>query len=221
MKKSKALLLIIYTTILIYLGYRAYYAWGTSLITAYLSLISIWVAGVVALSRIIDWIFHENQLCKKEKGKLQIINIIPHENKKDGACEIEIQVKNNRDSNVLVNRVNFKVLDILPPDGKKLQTLGYLDYSHAYGLDISHLKRIGDTIDCNITQTVTPDDIDRFKVVLIAKDLGTGEFRKWKLQPKLLTDYGEEIGDPIDVWLPYVLWPRSFEEEMNKKLDSL
>lgn len=157
----------------------------------------------------------------ERKGKLQIIDIIPHENKTEGACELEFLVKNIGSSKVLIYRVNFEALDIFPPSDVKLKTLEHLDYSYTYDLNISSLKQIGNTIDCNVSQIVKPDDIDRFKVVLIAKYRDKSEFRRWKLQPKLFTDYGEELGEPVDVWLPFVLWSRSFEEEMNKYLESL
>jgi hypothetical protein len=70
-RKLKVLFLILYTIILLYLIYRAYQAWQTDHITVYLMLISLWLAGVVPLSRIIDWIFHENteqeEVKKREK----------------------------------------------------------------------------------------------------------------------------------------------------------
>jgi hypothetical protein len=158
----------------------------------------------------------------EREGKLQIIDIIPHENKTEGTCELEFQVKNIGGLNVLINHVNFKLLDIFPPNDVKLQSLEHLDYSYTYGLDISSLKQIGKDIDCRVVQIIKPDEIDRFKIVLIAKDMSGGEFRRWKLEPKLVTDSGEEVlGQPVEVWLPYVLWSRSFEEEMDRKLESL
>ncbi len=60
MQKLKGLFVAIYTIILIYLIFRAYQAWETSLMTASLLLISLWLAGVITLSRILDLLFHEN-----------------------------------------------------------------------------------------------------------------------------------------------------------------
>lgn len=77
MRKLKILFLISYTIILLFLFYRAYQAWNTSLMMAYLALISLWVVGVTTLSRIFDWIFHENTKLKQQKNKE-----IEQENKK-------------------------------------------------------------------------------------------------------------------------------------------
>lgn len=60
MRKLKFLFLILYILFLLYLIYLAYRAWQTILIPIYLAIIALWTSGVWALSRIIDWLFHEN-----------------------------------------------------------------------------------------------------------------------------------------------------------------
>ncbi len=74
MRRLKFLCSMVYTIILIYLIYRAYHAWQTNLIVVYLAIISLWTTGVWALSRIIDWLFHENtkleqEVCKAEENE--------------------------------------------------------------------------------------------------------------------------------------------------------
>jgi len=216
-KKLKALLLIIYTIILIYLGYRAYYAWGTSLITAYLMLISIWLVGVTALSRIIDWIFHENQL-SSTLGKLLISDIIVQPNEKEGTCILDFRVDNRGGSEVQINRVNFEVSEV-----KEILTVGFQEISHIYDLDISDLKKTGDVIDCITSQNVEPHKSDRFTIVLIAKNMGIGVFRWWKLKPTLVTNFGDVTGNPIEVCLPHPhnVFSQSFRDEMYRELESL
>lgn len=59
MRKWKVLVLILYSIILLYLAYQAYQVWETSLITV-LMLIALWLAGVGTLSRLFDWLLHEN-----------------------------------------------------------------------------------------------------------------------------------------------------------------
>lgn len=72
MRKLKILALILYTLILVILLYLAYKAWQTPLITIYLTLIGLWIAGVTTLSRIYDWLFHEDTEGKRrQKEKLE------------------------------------------------------------------------------------------------------------------------------------------------------
>lgn len=68
MRKLKGLFIIVYTVILLYLIYQAYQFWQTNLITVYLALIALWTTGVWALSRIIDWLFHENTNLNQEEA---------------------------------------------------------------------------------------------------------------------------------------------------------
>jgi len=77
------------------------------------------------------------KMSEARQGKLQIIDIIPHENKTGGICELEFQVKNIGGLDLLINCVEFKLLDIYPPNDVKLHILGHLDYSHTYDLDIT------------------------------------------------------------------------------------
>ncbi len=79
----------------------------------------------------------------------------------------------------------------------------YMEYSKTYDLDISKLKRKGDSIECLVSQVVKPGESDRFGIVLIAKEMGTGVFRRWELLPKLYTNFGKVSGKSIEIWLPY------------------
>ncbi len=137
------------------------------------------------------------------KGKLRISDILTKQNKgpgKSGTCEVDFRVTNFGGSEVSINRVEFEVLNVL-----ETKIAGYMEYSKTYDLDISKLERKGDTIDCPVSQVVKPGESDRFGIILIAKDMGTGTFRKWELQPTLHTNFGKVSGKSIEVWLPYVL----------------
>lgn len=62
-------MLILYTLILLYLIYQAYRAWETPAFVVFIALISLWTGGVWALSRIYDWLFHENQELEQKRKK--------------------------------------------------------------------------------------------------------------------------------------------------------
>lgn len=65
MRKKKKLFLILYSILLTYLIYRAFHAWQTSHLETYIAIIGFLVVPV--LTRIFDWIFHENQELEQER----------------------------------------------------------------------------------------------------------------------------------------------------------
>lgn len=160
----------------------------------------------------------ENPKKFEAEGKLLISEIITQQNRTEGTCKLDFRVTNIGGSDLQINYVKLKVLDF-----HKFYTLGYQESSQTYGLDISPLKEIGNTINLPIAQIIKPRETDRFDIVLIAGTMSIGEFRLWKLEPKLLTNFGEVLGNPVEVWLPYIpeAFSQSFIENMNKYLESL
>jgi hypothetical protein len=114
-RKLKVLFLILYATILFYLIYRAHKDWETARTTVNLMLISLWFAGVVALSRIFDWVFHENtEGERKQKEKLEVERNKEIERKKEERELTErllSEIKRNQDQLHPFWDCAYKVLD--------------------------------------------------------------------------------------------------------------
>lgn len=153
----------------------------------------------------------KNDSGKRAEGKLQISAIIPQYNKTNGTCLLDFRVHNTGGSDVLINYVNFNVSDV-----GKIFYLGHKEFSKIYDLDISLLKQKGDTIDYVVSQNIRPGKTDRFGIVLIARNIGIGVFRWWKLEPKLYTNFGEVLGEPVEFWLPHDPFPQSLKDELSK-----
>lgn len=154
---------------------------------------------------------------KKAEGKLQVSDIIVQPNEVDKTCTLDFRVHNSGSSDVQINRVNFKVLDV-----KEIGILAPQSFSEVYGLDISELKEIGDiSKDSILHQNIEPAKSDRFAIVLTAKKI-TG-YRLWKLEPKLITNFGEVLGQPVEIWLPYIFkqLSQSSKEQMDRELEEM
>lgn len=154
---------------------------------------------------------------KREKGELQINEISLRYNENEGTCTLDFGVHNSGGSDVQIRHSIFEVLEV-----HTIMTMGYQKFSQTYGLDISEYKNKGDVIDCAVSQNIRPSRTDRFGIVLIARNMGVGVFRCWKLKPTLKTNFGDVPSEPIEVWLPYIpeAFSQSFIDEMNKKLES-
>ena len=83
-----------------------------------------------------------------------------------------------------------------------VQTLGFMDFSQVYDLDISSLETKGDSISSDVSQVLNPGEADRFGIRLRAAALGEGVFRAWQLQPSMATNGGDFQGPVFEVWLP-------------------
>ena len=136
----------------------------------------------------------------KAEGKLRISDILVHQDEEAKTCLLDFRVHNTGGSDVLINRLVFEVLDV-----ETIPTWGFMEFSKTYDLDISQLERKGDTIECVISQRVGPGETDRFGIILIAREMGTGVFRQWRLRPTLCTNFGTVSGKPVEVWLPHAL----------------
>ncbi len=173
------------------------------------------VLGTVIATIIIYYLGVNREKGKRDVGELQISDISVQPNEIKGTCTLDFRVHNSGGSDVQINRVNFKVLDI-----KEIGILGPQSFSEVYDLDISELKKIDDVSkDFILHQNIEPTKSDRFAIVLTTKNI-TG-YRLWKLEPKLITNFGEVLGQSVEVWLPHILkeLSRSSIEEMNMDLE--
>lgn len=145
-------------------------------------------------------------------GDLVISDIQLEPDNEAGTCLVDFRVSNAGEADVLVNRVTFEVVDML-----EIMTVGFMEFSEVYDLDISNLKAIGDKAQCQVAQLVEPGKADRFGVSLTAQNLGTGVFKGWKLLPTLLTNYGAVKGDEFELWLPYQAFSSIAEVRKNQE----
>ncbi len=167
-----------------------------------------WIIASVLVPLIIAgigyWATRQSEV--KSPGSLEILDIQvqqtlgseaikdPEKNK----CLIDFRVSNKGGTTVLVNKVQFKVLDIVT-----MRIKGYLDFSKVYDLDISALNSIDDIASVSVSQEIKGGEVDRFGIALVAKNMPHGVERGWRLQPTLFTKYGEVAGNTIEVWFPY------------------
>lgn len=149
----------------------------------------------------------------RKQGLLKISDIQLIYSKQDKTCTVDFRVTNQGNADIQINRVKFETISV-----SELQTMGYMEFSKIYDLDISELKKSGDSISCNISQLVKSGESDRFGITLIARKLGTGVFRIWKLKSILLTNFGEVTTESIEVWLPEKIeWLENFGKKGKKK----
>jgi hypothetical protein len=128
---------------------------------------------------------------------LQVSDVQVTPNRKDGTCTLDFRVWNSGDADVLINRVELRVLEV-----RSGYSQGYFEFSKEYDLDIGALEKPGDVISCNVSQLIHPRGVDRFGVRLSATRLGAGEHRYWKLQTSLSTNVGSVEGQAVDLALP-------------------
>jgi len=167
-----------------------------------------WIIASVVIPLIIAaigyWASRKPQ--QKASGALEILDIQviqtpakeaiidPRKNK----CLIDFRVSNAGGSTVLINKVQFKVLDVV-----KVSIKGYVDFSKIYDLDISALNSINDIATVSVSQEIKAGEVDRFGISLVATRMPHGFEMGWRLQPILFTNYGEVAGKLLEVWFPY------------------
>lgn len=145
----------------------------------------------------------------KSPGELEILDIQVQQtqinvtnkavkNPKENKCIIDFRIMNKGETNLLVNKIKFEVLDVVT-----LSIKGHLAFSMVYDIDISELDSIGDFANVSVSQEIVGGEIDRFGITLIAQDMPPGFERGWQLIPTLYTNYGEVVGKTIEVWFPY------------------
>ncbi len=135
----------------------------------------------------------------KMDGQLKISDIVVTQRVEDQSVSLDFRVHNEGNSEVLINRAVFEALSV-----GEVEVFAELKTSATYGdLDISQLEQKGDRIEYTMAQVVEPHKADRFTIIIVARKLGSGKLRQWKLSPTLCTNYGDITGKPIEFWLPF------------------
>lgn len=129
---------------------------------------------------------------------LRISDILVQSQKTERTCTLDFRVVNRGSVEVFISRVKLKVLDVISDF-----TLGYLEFSKEYDLDISNLRQKGDEVELAVSQVVEPRGADRFGITLVAGKMATGELRQWILEPSLVIGQSVVVGEEIEVWLPF------------------
>jgi hypothetical protein len=111
------------------------------------------------------------------------------------SCILDFRVSNQGASDLMINAVEFQVLESL-----QNMPLGHARYSELYDLDISELKEYSSSAECQVAQILKPGEADRFGVVLSAPTLQS--FAGWRLVTLFKTNFGPIQGPEIEVWLP-------------------
>jgi archaellum component FlaC len=132
-------------------------------------------------------------------GRLKIVDTRITNIRDERKCYVDFYVSNDGGSQVIVVKVNFKVVKTARAELIKALMLP----SGEYDLDISALENPGDTITCQVSQSIDPGKSDLFRIILSASKLKSGVFAAWKLLPVLVTNYGEIAADQLEVWLPF------------------
>jgi hypothetical protein len=130
-------------------------------------------------------------------GGLRISDVQVIPNRASRTRTLDFRVWNSGNTDVLINWVELEVLKV-----EEMHTLGYMEFSKEYDLDISSLKRTGDRIRCNIAQLIPSRGVDRFGIRVNAPQLGTGVYRFWRLRLSLSTNLGVTEGPTVDLSLP-------------------
>ena len=118
------------------------------------------------------------------------------------SCTLDFRVSNTLPVDVQINRLTLEVIDV--HDGAR--TMGILEFSAIYDLDVSSLDTAGDSVVCNVSQVVKRGEVDRFGIRLAATELAAGMHRGWQLRPTLITSVGEVVGPVVEVWLPGLIY---------------
>lgn len=118
-------------------------------------------------------------------GTLQVAGISVDSYRPDYSALIDFRVINTGKKILLINGVIFKTYYV-----KETPTDGILKVSGTYDLDISNLRKEGDTAEVAVAHEVKPNEADRLAIRLVAKDLRAGEFRKWGFEISFRTSEG-------------------------------
>lgn len=135
-------------------------------------------------------------------GLLNVSAIYPHAPADEHSCILDVRVSNQGGSDVMINAVEFEVLESL-----RIMPLGQAGYSATYDLDVSKLEEYSSRAECQVAQILKPGEADRFAIVLSAPSLHL--FGGWRLATLFKTNFGAIQGSEIEVWMPGSL-PESF-----------
>jgi len=132
---------------------------------------------------------------RRHPGILEISRIGVNWTENRKACILDIRASNGGDSDVLINSVEFQVLESM-----MRMPLGQASYSATYDVDFSDLKEYSDSVECDVAQLLHPGESDRFAIVISAPNLHY--FGGWRLESHFRTNIGKVAGPIIEVWLP-------------------
>jgi hypothetical protein len=133
--------------------------------------------------------------CAAGVGKLVISEIFTNWLADGTACAIDFRVSNQGDSEIMINAVEFKVVESI-----HRQPMGHSDFSAVYDLDMSGLSEYASRKECQVAQRLSPGEVDRFGVVLsIGSPAWPGG---WRLKTSLRSSVGTLFAGEIEVWLP-------------------
>ncbi len=137
-------------------------------------------------------------------AQLSIDAVFSNPSADNKACVLDIRVSNPGGSDLMINSVEFQVLETL-----QQLPLGHAAFSAQYDLDIGKLLQYGARGECQVAQILKPGEVDRFAIILSApRGLPGG----WRFGTVFKTNVGEVGGPDIEIWLSRPRVIPSFDE---------
>ncbi|HEV2852777.1 MAG TPA: hypothetical protein VHC97_08230 [Thermoanaerobaculia bacterium] len=115
----------------------------------------------------------------------------------DLTCQVDLWLENPHDKPLYVTALSLRVLDV-----ENEPTLGKIEPSATYSVDLTGLNKAGMTRTVPLRQEIEAGKSDRFVLSLGARDLGD-RFRRWHLEAKLETSGGVLPIQPLEIKLPW------------------
>lgn len=128
-------------------------------------------------------------------GVLYTSAIYTHLSQDGKACIVDLRVSNPSRADVLINAVEFEVLEFF-----RRIPLGQMNYSATYDIDISETIAYMSKAECEVAQILKPGEADRFAIVLSATSL-MATCAAWRFAVRLKTNFGIFNGPNADVVL--------------------
>ena len=196
--------------VLVYLGSSGqtqFSFFGQSFVSSNVGIAAIFIGGVSlvllvrrSLKSVDALVAHEASIAVSQgrPGRVEVTDILVDSYRPDFTAILDFRLMNRGDRSLSVSRVRFLVAEV-----EEVLTLGALNFSASYDLDISNLRKKGDVAEVSVSHVLTKNEVDRFRVVLTAKEMSIGVFRIWKLKPTLVTSEGEVAATTVTVGLPW------------------
>ncbi len=165
---------------------------------ALLGIITSAIAIITAGIATVKFLWSKSSFSKRLAKRLKTIELMTTQDKSTNSCVLDFTFQNLGTTEILLTELTLEVIDI-GRDAVK----GFLHASHTYELDISDLEQIGDVARIPLKQIVPPGGKhERFKVRLVAKELGLGRFTAWRLKPILYSESQSIECEIVEIWLP-------------------
>lgn len=136
----------------------------------------------------------------KKKYNLYIADIDVDCLRNDNTCLLDFKFQNTGRENVTITKIKFSVLSV-----EAEIVLGEIPPSKEYDIDISNLKKKGDSIEKGLFHFIETGKPDRFLFKVSANKMQINEFRKWSLLVEFTTNFGILTKEPITIFLPWDL----------------